>query len=74
VFQRFGQAKVTNSGLILGLSQFLLLPQLPQKMEIASKMFKSDPKIIRDMNSDMHCCKSVILLVDIGILLEIGKR
>jgi len=31
VFQGFGQAKIPYSGLVLGSSQFSLLPQLPQK-------------------------------------------
>ncbi len=33
-------------GSILSSSQFLLLPQLPQKMELASKVVKVDSKII----------------------------
>jgi hypothetical protein len=35
VFHQFRQAKFAYGGLILSLSQFLLLPQLPQKMELA---------------------------------------
>jgi hypothetical protein len=35
-----------NGGLILRLSQFLLLSQLPQKMKLASKVDKIDSKII----------------------------
>ena len=33
-FHRFGQAKITYGGLVLGLSQFSLLPQLPKKMKL----------------------------------------
>jgi hypothetical protein len=46
VFHRFRQAKFAYEGSILGSSQFLLLPQLPQKMELASKVVKVDLKII----------------------------
>ncbi len=40
------QAKFTYGGLILSSSQFLLLPQLPQKKKLASKVVKVDSKII----------------------------
>jgi hypothetical protein len=46
VFHQFRQAKFAYGGSILSLSQFLLLPQLPQKMEPASKVVKVDSKII----------------------------
>jgi hypothetical protein len=46
VFHQFGQAKFVYGGSILSLSQFLLLPQLPQKIELASKVVKNDSKII----------------------------
>jgi len=42
VFHRFRQAKFDNGGLILSSSQFLILPQLPQKNEAASKVVKID--------------------------------
>jgi len=51
-FHGFGQAKFPNNGLILGSSQFSLLPQLPQlpqlppKILLDSKVVKIDPKII----------------------------
>ena len=45
-FHRFGQAKFVYGGPVLGSSQFLLLPQLPQKMRFASKVVKIDSKII----------------------------
>jgi len=37
-FHRFGQAKICIGGLVLASSQFLLLPQLPQK----DTCYKSD--------------------------------
>ncbi len=46
VFQGFRQAKSANGGWILSSSQFLILPQLPQKMKLASKVVKVDSKII----------------------------
>jgi hypothetical protein len=46
VFQGFSKAKSANGGLILSLSQFLILPQLPQKIKLASKVVKIDSKII----------------------------
>jgi hypothetical protein len=46
VFQQFGQAGFAYGGSILSLSQFLLLSQLPQKAEFASKVVKIDLKII----------------------------
>jgi hypothetical protein len=44
VFHRFGQAKFDNGGSILSKSQLSLLPQLPQKMKLTSKVDKIDPK------------------------------
>jgi hypothetical protein len=46
VFQEFSKAKSANDGSISSLSQFLILPQLPQKIELASKVVKVDSKII----------------------------
>jgi len=46
MFNGFGQAKLGYGGLVLGSRQFLLLPQLPQKTPIASKVVKSNSKII----------------------------
>jgi len=45
-FHRFGQAKFPDGGLVLGSSQFSILPQLPQKILLDSKGIKIDPKII----------------------------
>jgi hypothetical protein len=46
VFQGFRQAKSANGGLILSSNQFLILPQLLQKMKLASKVVKVNSKII----------------------------
>jgi hypothetical protein len=46
VFHRFRQAKSANGGSIVTSSQFSILPQLPQKMKLVSKVVKIDPKII----------------------------
>jgi len=40
VFREFGQAKFPNSCLVLGLSKFSLLPQLPQKNDTQFKSFQ----------------------------------
>jgi hypothetical protein len=42
----FGQAEFPDGGSVLGLSQFSILHQLPQKMLLNSKVVKIDPKII----------------------------
>jgi hypothetical protein len=49
VFQQFRKAKFAHGDSILSSSQFLLLPQLPQKMELASKVVKVDLKIIASL-------------------------
>jgi len=46
VFHGFEQAKFPDCGLVLGLSQFSILPKLPPKMLLNSKVVKIDPKII----------------------------
>jgi hypothetical protein len=46
VFQGFSKAKSANGVSILSSSQFLILPQLPQKIKLASKVVKVDSKII----------------------------
>ncbi len=46
MIQAFRQAKSANGGSILSSSQFMILPQLPQKMKLASKVVKVDSKII----------------------------
>ena len=46
MFHRFGQAKIANDGLVSGLSRFSILPQLPYKMMLDSKLVKIDSKLI----------------------------
>ncbi len=46
VFQGFSKPKSANGGLILSSSQFLILPQLPEKIKLASKVVKVYSKII----------------------------
>ncbi len=46
VFQGFRQAKSAHSDFILSSRQLLILPQLPQKMRLASKVVKVYSKII----------------------------
>jgi hypothetical protein len=43
------KAKSANGGLILSSSHFLILPQLPQKIKLASKVVKVDSKIINSL-------------------------
>jgi len=45
-FHRFGQAEFPDGGSILGSSQFSILPQLPPKILLDSKVVKINPKII----------------------------
>jgi hypothetical protein len=44
VFQGFSKAKSANGGSILSLSQFLILPQLPQKIKSRFKSGQSGLK------------------------------
>jgi len=44
LINKFGQAKFDNGGLILGSSQFLLLPLLPLKMALNLKVVRIDLK------------------------------
>jgi hypothetical protein len=46
MFHGFGQAKFPDSGFVLGLNQFSILPQLPPKILLFTKVVKIDPKII----------------------------
>ena len=54
--------KLGYSCLVLGSSQFLIMPQLPQKMMHASKVVKNDLKIIISLSSS----KSVTPLYEVG--------
>jgi len=58
-FHGFGQAKFNYSGLILGTSQFTLLPQLPLKTMLHLKVVKIDSEII----ISLHYSKSVTYYV-----------
>jgi len=46
VFNRFGQLKLGYAGLVLDLSQFSILPQVPQKMMLTSKVVRIDSKYL----------------------------
>jgi len=52
VFHRFGQAKFPDGGLVLGLSQFSILPQLlaASKTMLGLKVVKIDSKISNSLN------------------------
>jgi len=45
-FHGLGQAKFPDGGSVLGTIQFSILPQLPPKILLDSKMIKIDQKII----------------------------
>jgi len=45
-FHELRQAKFRYGGLVLGSSQFSILPQLPPKILLDSKVVKIEPKII----------------------------
>jgi hypothetical protein len=46
LFHGFGQAKFPDGGLVLGLNQFSILPQLSPKKILDSKVVKIDQKIV----------------------------
>ena len=62
--------KTHKIGLILGSSQFALMPQLPQKMALGSKVVKGDSKII----ISLRWSKSVIHSGDIIKLIKLMKK
>ena len=69
-YHGFGQAKMHNGGLALGLSQFLLLSQLLQKMMISSKEVKNNSKIVislRQSKSVTHSEYKVLLQVKLKV-------
>jgi hypothetical protein len=69
VFQGFSKAKSANGGLILSLSQFLILPQLPQNIKLASKVVKVDSK-----KSSLYLrSKSLKLTVETYLLVSISN-
>ena len=59
VFHRFGQAKFAYGGQVLGLSQLLLLPQLPEKTKLALKVVKINSKIIISRHESEYVTHSV---------------
>jgi hypothetical protein len=46
VLHGFGQAKFPHGGSVLGFNQISILPQLPPKIILDSKVVKIGPKII----------------------------
>ncbi len=71
VFQGFRQAKSDNGGLILSLSQFLILPQLPQKMKLASKVVKVDSKIIISLSIPLFLCPSLPTFLPLSLSISL---
>ncbi len=73
VFQGFSKAKSANGGS----SQFLILPQLPQKIKIASKVVKIDSKIIiwlpKIKIPETHCSMQIKVSFVIIRLKEAGR-
>jgi hypothetical protein len=73
-FHQYGQAKFAFGGSILSSSQFLLLPQLPQKTKVASKAVKNDSKVIISFPSsnsvkrtvESKLCSSKTILISIS--------
>jgi len=72
VFNGFGQANFLKGGLVLGLSQFSILPQPPPKIMLNSEVVKIIPKIIvlirqsKSVTNSVqipHCIITKILLV-----------
>jgi len=62
MFHGFGQAKFPDSGLVLGLNQFSILPQLPPKILLDSKVVKIDPKIVISLYKSKSVTHSGILI------------
>ena len=60
-FHRFGQAKIAYGGPVLGSSQFLLLPQLPKKMTLASKVVN-----LNRLENNHLFCKSKSVTYSVG--------
>jgi len=60
-FHGFGQAKFLDGGLVLGSRQFSILPQLPPKILLDSKVVKIDPKMIILLRLSKSVTHSLIL-------------
>ena len=56
---KFNLVKFSYGGLVLGSGQFLQCPQLPQGMTLASKVVKSDSKIIISLCLSKYVTHSV---------------
>ncbi len=67
VFQGFRQAKSANGGSILSLSQFLILPQPPQKMKLASTVVKVDSLYIFYLNISYEDGQAVFVIFGLFI-------
>jgi hypothetical protein len=63
-FHQFGQAKFPDSGSILGLSQFLILAQLPLNTMLGLKVVEIDSKISNSL------CKSKFVTQSVGLIKE----
>ena len=53
--------KLAYGGKVLGSSQFLLLPQLPQKATLRSKLVKNDSKLIISIYGSKSLTHSVVI-------------
>jgi len=64
-FHRFGKAKFPNGGLVLGSNQFSILPQLPPKIMLYSKVVKIDPKIITNVSNfaQIKALRSILIVL-----------
>ena len=59
--------KICNGGKVLGSSQFLILPQLPQKTMLASKEVKNNSKIVILLHLSKSVTHSVLLFCWVGL-------
>ncbi len=77
MFHSFGQAKFSDGGSILGSSQFSIMPQLPPKILLNSKVVKIDPKIIISLHYYKSVTHSVVVTQDVGcnfVFAETGRH
>jgi len=70
-FHGFGQVKFPDGCLVLGLSQFLILPKLPPKILFDSKVVKIDPKIIISLRLSKYVTQSVHIFPHIIIFIHL---
>jgi len=57
--------RITFEGLVLGLRNLLLLPQLPQTMMLASKVVKRDLKITILLYVSLNSCHTLYIIVEL---------